>query len=138
VGTECQGGPNPRFQIFVRIPDILRCFEILLSSSRKIIKQCHKLSSDIFQHSFKLITHLVIRSYIKVHPRKGHEGPEGQYRYSSTLSLMSALEEDGSTPRPLYPVPIVQEAGWAQGPVWTSAENLTPTGIRFPGRQAAI
>ena len=27
-------------------------------------------------------------------------------------------------------VPIVQEAGWAPGPVWTGAENLTPTGIR--------
>ena len=23
------------------------------------------------------------------------------------------------------PVPIVQEAGWAPGPVWTGAENLT-------------
>jgi hypothetical protein len=39
-----------------------------------------------------------------------------------------------STPRPLYPrerdpVPIVQEAGWAQGPVWTGAENLAITGI---------
>jgi hypothetical protein len=29
-------------------------------------------------------------------------------------------------------VPIVQEAGWAPGPVWTSAENLAPTGIRTP------
>ena len=27
------------------------------------------------------------------------------------------------------PVPIVQEAGWAPGPVWTGAENLAPTGI---------
>jgi hypothetical protein len=32
------------------------------------------------------------------------------------------------TPRPLYPrerdpVPIVQEAEWAPGPVWTGAEN---------------
>ena len=24
------------------------------------------------------------------------------------------------------PVPIVQEAGWAPGPVWTGAENLYP------------
>ena len=41
-----------------------------------------------------------------------------------------------ATHRPLYPwerdpVPIVQEAGWAPGPVWTGAENLTPTGICF-------
>ena len=45
------------------------------------------------------------------------------------------------TPRPLFtpgrdPVPIVQEAGWAPGPVWTGAENLAPTEIRSPGRPA--
>ena len=38
-------------------------------------------------------------------------------------------------PRPLFtprkdPVPIVQEAGRAPGPVWTGAENLAPAGIR--------
>ena len=27
------------------------------------------------------------------------------------------------------PVPIVQEAGWAPGPVWIGAENLAPTGF---------
>jgi len=41
------------------------------------------------------------------------------------------------TPRPLcprrrYSVPIVQEAGWIQGPVWTGVEN------RSPGRPVAI
>ena len=45
------------------------------------------------------------------------------------------------TPRSLFtprkdPVPIVQEAGWAPGPVWTSAENLAPTGIRSQDRPA--
>ena len=39
------------------------------------------------------------------------------------------------TPRPLFtpgkdPVPIVQEAGWAPGPVWTGEENLASKGIR--------
>jgi len=48
---------------------------------------------------------------------------------------------DNVTPRPLFtlgkdPVPIVQEAGWAPGPVWTGEENLTPTGIRSPNRPA--
>jgi hypothetical protein len=33
-------------------------------------------------------------------------------------------------------VPIVQEAGWAPGPVWTGAENLAYTGIRSPDRPA--
>jgi hypothetical protein len=41
--------------------------------------------------------------------------------------------------RPLFtpgkdPVPIVQEAGWVPGPVWTGTENLTTTGIRSPDR----
>ena len=43
-----------------------------------------------------------------------------------------------ATTRPLYPrerdpVPIVQEGGWAPGPVWSGAEeNLMPTGNRYP------
>ena len=36
-----------------------------------------------------------------------------------------------------YPVSIVQEVGWAKGPVWTRAENLAPTGIRSPDRPAS-
>ena len=44
-----------------------------------------------------------------------------------------------STPRPHFTsgkdsVPLVQEAGWAPGPVWTGAENLTTTGIRYTDR----
>ena len=44
-----------------------------------------------------------------------------------------------STPRLLFtpgkdPVPIINEAGWSPGPIWTGAENLAPTGIRFPDR----
>jgi hypothetical protein len=37
----------------------------------------------------------------KVHRRIGHEGPEGEQRYSCTLSLTSALDRGGwSTPLP--------------------------------------
>jgi hypothetical protein len=48
-----------------------------------------------------------------------------------------------STPRPHFiprkdPVPSVQEAGWAPGPVWTGVENLAPTGIRYPDRPACF
>ena len=51
--------------------------------------------------------------------------------------MTTALEGVSVTPRPIFtpgkdPVPIVQEAGWAPGPVWTGAENLAPTGIRSP------
>ena len=48
----------------------------------------------------------------------------------------------GSAPRPgrftpgKDPVPIVQEAGWAPGTVWTGAENLAPNGIRSQDRPA--
>jgi hypothetical protein len=43
------------------------------------------------------------------------------------------------TPRPHStlvkdPVPIVQEGGWAPGPVWTGAENITSIGIRLGQR----
>jgi len=34
------------------------------------------------------------------------------------------------------PLPTVQEAGWAPGPVWTGAENFTSTRIRSPDRPA--
>jgi hypothetical protein len=57
--------------------------------------------------------------------------------------MTSALEVGGwSAPRPDHftpgkdPVPIVQEAGWAPGLVWTCAKNLAPTGIRSPNRPA--
>ena len=63
--------------------------------------------------------------------------------FSSTLSLTSALDGLGGqrhAPAALPPrnvlVPIVQAAGWAPGPVWTGAENITPTGIRSSDRPA--
>ena len=62
----------------------------------------------------------------KVHPKTVYEGLEGEHRYSSTVSLTSALDAGGwltprhwpLNPRERDPVPIVQEAGWAPGPVW--------------------
>ena len=57
--------------------------------------------------------------------------------------MTSALRWGGwSAPRPgrftpwKDPVPIVQEAGQAPGPVWAGAEDLAPTGIRSPDRSA--
>jgi hypothetical protein len=56
--------------------------------------------------------------------------------YSFALSLTLTLDGVGgnATPQPLNPrerdpVPIVQEAEWAPGPVWTGAENLAPPGF---------
>jgi len=44
-----------------------------------------------------------------------------------------------ATARPLYPRerdpgPVVQDAGWAPGPVWTGAENLATIWMRSPNR----
>ena len=53
-------------------------------------------------------------------------------------SILTPARDGGglSAPRPGRftpgedPVPIVQEAGWGPGPVWTGAENVALTGIR--------
>jgi hypothetical protein len=65
-------------------------------------------------------------------------------RYSSTISLTWALEVGvWLTPRPghltagNHPVPIAWEDGWATGPAWMGAVNVTPIGFRSPGRPAS-
>ena len=75
----------------------------------------------------------------------GHEGTEwGEHVYNTNISLTLVLYVKGwSTPRPgrfiptKDPVPAVEEAGWASGPVWICAENLASTEIRSPDRQAS-
>ena len=66
----------------------------------------------------------VVKCKVKIHSRSSHDGPEGEYRFSSTLSLTSGLGGVGGqchaqAPLPpfpgLYLVPIVQEAGGPQG-----------------------
>jgi hypothetical protein len=77
-----------------------------------------------------------------VRPRTGHERPEA-LRYSSTLSLTSALGRGGwLTPRPgcltlgKWPGTYCT-GGWVvPGPVWTDSENLARSGIRYPDRPA--
>jgi hypothetical protein len=78
---------------------------------------------------YAALLHVVCKNYCPI------TGPDGT----------SVLEGDGwSAPRPgrftpgKDPVPIVQEAGWAPGPVWTCAENPASIGIRSPDRPARI
>jgi len=68
------------------------------------------------------INHIKVKA--KVHPTTGHEDPEREQMYSSTVPSTSALDGgEWSTPRPgrftpgKDPVSIAQEAGWATGPV---------------------
>jgi len=77
-----------------------------------------------------------------VHTTTGHEGPEGEYSYSFTLSLTSALEGVGGqrqAPAALPPgktrYPLYRRLCELQS-LWTGAENLAPTGIRSPDRPA--
>jgi len=80
----------------------------------------------------------------KRRPITGHESPEVEYRYSSTLSLTSALDAVGvqrHAPTALHPAktwyPLYRWLGGPTGPVWTGAEkSRPPTGIRSPDRLA--
>jgi hypothetical protein len=74
----------------------------------------------------------------KFRPITGHEGTEGEYRYSDTSSLTSALGGGFSTPRPsrFTPrkenrLPFYRGLG---GLFWKCAENLASTNIRWPDR----
>jgi hypothetical protein len=66
-------------------------------------------------------------------------GVEAEIRLQTIRNLgivrgeFSAPHPDIFTPSPEKdPVPIVQESGWASGPVWTDPEYFTFTSIRSP------
>ena len=83
-------------------------------------QQDYRRYADCKEDSQHIVCHCPVKGKGKVHPTTGHQDREVEKRYSSTLSLTSAV--DGIvvnvTPRPLYPrkreaVPIVEEAVWA-------------------------
>jgi len=53
-----------------------------------LVVALHRLPSARFRH-------LVGKGKGKVHPKSGHEGPEGEERYSFSLSLTSTLDGVG-------------------------------------------
>jgi hypothetical protein len=63
------------------------------------------------------------------------KGPEGCRGLALLFLDLGARRGGWLAPRPgrftpvKDPVPIVHEAGWAPGPVWTCAKNPAPTGI---------
>ena len=104
------------------------------------LQACLKMYSSVFITVGHWSLYLFFTNFI-FHLRTGHECPEGEYRYTSTLSLTLALGGVGwSTPRPGRfthgndPIPILQEDGWAPGTVWTVTENSPTTGIRSSER----
>jgi hypothetical protein len=71
-------------------------------------------------------------------PRNRPEGLEGGRGIDLPFLDLGTRRVGWTAPRPdrftptKDPVPILQEAGRASGPVWTCAKNLVPTGIRSP------
>jgi hypothetical protein len=79
----------------------------------------------------------------KVHPRIGYEGLKGEYRFSSTLSLTSAL--DGMTGQHHASAALTPEerpgtyctGGWVGSTAGLDECGISrPTGIRSPDRPA--
>jgi len=54
----------------------------------------------------------------KVHPRTGHEGPEAEQSYSSTLSLNSALDDVGGQRHVLAALPLGKRPATHFTKVW--------------------
>ena len=72
----------------------------------------------------------------EVDPRTGHEDPERECRYSSTLSVTLVLDWGGrsmphSRRRERDPVPIVQWLGEPRGPVWTVRKISSPPDLFY-------
>jgi hypothetical protein len=86
---------------------------------------------------------ILYKSRGKGHPRIGHEGPEGEQRYGSTLPLTSALDGVGGqhhAPAALPPrkaqYPLYRKLGGPQGRSGQVRKISPPTGIRSPDRPA--
>jgi hypothetical protein len=96
----------------------------------------------------KHVAKMIDTSLKYVHPRTGHERPAGGGGVKIHLHfffdlgsgwgwVVNTLPSPGLFgPRKREPVPILQEAVWAPGPVWTGAENLVLTRIRSLNRPA--
>jgi len=90
-----------------------------------------------FEYLYQLMRTQIIYRII------GHEIPEVEKTYTSTLSLNSVLDgcwwstprADRFTPKKV-PAPIVWEVRWAPGQVSTSAKNFAHTWIRSPALPA--
>jgi hypothetical protein len=73
-----------------------------------------------------------VTSSIQYRPITCYEGPEGEMKYSSTLSLTLTLDWGSLKPRPNCftpnndPVTAEQKAVRALGPGWNGGENSSP------------
>ena len=118
-------GYNTEHIFFLQVYDhngghiLSRIAGTLLIDSRRIVFYCVHNHDGVqcnvkYFHDFEAKVNFTVE--------KNNEFPEEEQRYSSTLSLTSALHGDGwSTPRPGHftssndPIPIVQRQGGPQG-----------------------
>ena len=122
-----------------------------LTLSWHVIGWLRAFEGNCWKHTYILTRHLHYFTWywpsykvkIKVTPLHAYTGKVGRRRYSCNSFWTSALEWGGwqhhapaSLPPGKDPVPIVQEAGWASGTVWTGTESFSPSGIQTPDREA--
>jgi hypothetical protein len=85
------------------------------------------------QHMFINFTdHISKHINGKVLPMREHVGPEGELVSRCYMGGGWLKPHSGRFTLERETVPIVQEIGWALGPVWTGAENLVPTRVQTP------
>jgi hypothetical protein len=92
------------------------------------------------QGSTEFLDRVFILKYYVHGKGKGKDKCEGKVKFTLEQATKAQRGSRGrrklgcvvnNTTRPLYPrerdpVPILQESGWALGPIWTGAENLAP------------
>ena len=115
------------------------CWRVIFQMASDTLS-CNSVVFCLYHGTRNIVTIPLKIHPLKVRPRTGHESPEGEEIYCSTLFLTLTVVGGGwSMPCPCHfapwdrdPVPIRQEAGWAPGLVWMGAEISPPTGIRSP------
>ena len=114
-------------------PQMLLTFRFLHVSQCCLCLQIWKWIVDSYKEC-------IIKTEMKVkgkgHPRTCHEGPEGEWRYSSTLPSSSALDEVGGqrhAPAVLPPgktrYPLYRRLGGPQGRSGRVRKNSPPLGF---------
>ena len=111
----------------------LSCF----GPCREILRNLHQATTTSLKKSVNKVKCTLVQALRLCTGRTAHRGSRGialHFRDHGTRRGWGFSVK----PRPLFtlgkdPLPIVQEAGWAPGPVWTGAENLAPHRDSIPG-----
>jgi hypothetical protein len=104
---------------------------------RCLFTRCDVTGTSTYWHLFDVATEGKVKG--KDRPVTGHEVPEVEYRYSSTLSLTSVLDSVGGqshAPAPITPgktrCPLYRRLGGPKGRSGQVRKISPPTGIRSP------